>query len=220
MKRINIRLIAMLMLLLTVFYAFGACGNPDLGVDPDGEDDVGDGLLKPEKGGMTQDVLFDYSKQSFRDANPELLTKTEQDDVHLSEIVVYDGYDEWERASVCAKGKTSFELNSPLINDWSDYDTLSVAVYSVKATNTTVMLCFSSPDVNDTDTEPHIRFRIVVDFVGWQVLEFNIRDAFSSYSPDMSNIVKCNYLTSGWELTCSSENVLYFGYMHLLKEDV
>ena len=220
MKKRNIRLIAMLMVLLTVFYAFSACGSPDLGVDPDGGDNVGNNLFKPEKGGMTQDVLFDYSKQSFRDANAELLTKTEQDDVHLSEIVVYDGYDEWERASVCARGKTSFELNSPLINDWSDYDMLSVAVYSVNATNTTVMLCFSSPNVNDTDMEPHIRFQIVVDFVGWQVLEFNIRDAFSSCSPDISNIVKCSYATSGWELTCSSENVLYFGYMHLLKEEL
>lgn len=219
MIKTRVRLIAMLMTLLTVFYAFSACKKPDPDIDPDEEDnEMENYYLKIEKGEVTQETLFDYSDQGFRDANAALFAKTENDAVHVSEVVVYDGYDEWEYASICAEGKTSFELKAPLINDWRDYDKLSVAVYSAKATNTTVMLYFSSPNVNNTKMDPYIRFPIVVDFAGWQVLEFDIQGALSNYSPNISNIVKCNYATSGWDLTCSSENVLYFGYMYLLKQ--
>ncbi len=215
----RVRLIAVLMVLLTVLYALCACTAPDPDAYPDEDGRDTDGELNIQNGGK-QDIIFDYIHQSFRDANAELVNKTETDSVYISDRVTYDGYDEWERASICAKGKTSFELKEPLINDWSDYDALSVAVYSDKATDTTVMLCFSSPNVNNTAIDPYICFTISVSFTGWKVFNFSISEAFSEYSPDISNIVKCNYVTSGWDLTCSSENVLYFGYMYLYKEAV
>lgn len=220
MVKKRVRLIAMLMALISVLYTFSACRKPNPDIEPDEEENSMDNYhLKIEKAGMTQDTLFDYSKQSFRDANAELFDKTEKEPVHLSEMIAYDGYDEWECASICAKGKTKFEIKAPLISDWRDYDTFSVAVYSAKATNTTVMLYFSSPNVNNTTMDPYIRFPIVVDFAGWQVLEFSIQGALGNYDPDISNIVKCNYATSGWDLTCSPQNELYFGYMYLLKQE-
>lgn len=215
----RIRIIAALMALIMVFYAFNACKKPDIEPENGGEDEMENYYLKLKKEWVTSEKLFDYSTQSFREANSSLFNKTESDSVHISELITYDGYDEWEQASICARGKTSFEIKAPLINNWNDYDTLSVAVYSEKATNTTVMLYFSSPNVNDTKMDPYIRFPIVVDFAGWQVIEFSIQDALSNYSPNLSNIVKCNYATSGWDLTCSSENVLYFGYMYLLQQE-
>ncbi len=215
----HIRLIAAVMVICTILSALTACKPKNSKPDDKEEIDMNNYYLRLQKGAITQDAVFDYSAESFKNANAALFDKTEQDAVYISDTITYDGYDEWEQASICAKGKTHFELKAPLINDWSGYDTLSIAVYSAKSTKTSVMLYFSSPNVADTDMDPYIRFPITVDWTGWKILEFELEAALSNYSPNISNIVKCNYTTSGWDLTCSSENLLYFGYMYLLKQE-
>ncbi len=220
----SIRRIAFIMAICTVVSALASCkpkkgpGNDDDNKNGDDEMDK-DYYLRIEKKEPQMDILFDYTDPGFRKANGGIVDNTDTSKPYINERVVYSSGDLSEDASLCVSGKKNFELKSPKISDWSGYDTLSVAVYSGKATNTTVMLYFSSPNIASTAMDPYVSFTINVDWSGWKVLEFSIADAGGNYSPDLQNIVRFNYATSGWGLTCSDENYLCFGYMYLSKQE-
>ena len=111
-------------------------------------------------------------------------------------------------------------VDTVLVSDWSEYDALSLWVYSHKACGGLVQIRFSSPNVAGTSMDPYFRAQFEIDWEGWKEITILIEDMKGNYSPDYNNVVKINFDNSGWEMADNQAHggELNFGYMYLVKQ--
>ena len=205
MKYKSERIISFVLVLTMLLPLLIACKKKD----PEDEGDIMDEnyYIRLEEKETVAEVLFDYNDSLFLKSNPDLQNRLRWDTVF-----------EDEAYSLQVNGSQATTINGPFITDWTQYDTLKVSIYSVKATNTTMQFRFSNPANGTSSMPPYYRFPFVVDWTGWKTFEIELESLSGNYSPNYSNMEKVYIDVSGWELTSSSENTLYIGNMYLTSK--
>ncbi len=113
-------------------------------------------------------------------------------------------------------------VSSVLVNNWSEYDAITMWIYSHKACGGKIQIRFSSPNTAGTSMDPYFRTLIDLDWEGWKEITVPIESMKGNYSPDLNNVVKICFDNKGWEMDSDPNNrahggELNFGYMYLVK---
>ena len=205
MKNKLIRITSIVLALTMLMPLLAACKKKE----PD-EDEIMDEnyYIKLQEKETVADLLIDFSAQSFIIANPELRSRLRSDFVF-----------EDEAYSLQVNGNQAITIKAPLITEWTEYNTLRVSIYSVKATNTTMQLRFSNPSNGSTSMAPYYRFPFTVDWTGWKTFDIELETLSGNYSPNYSDMETISVDVSGWGLTSSAENILYLGNMYLVTTE-
>ena len=148
------------------------------------------------------DVLLNYDDLETVHLNPE-----------LSDTVYYEN----ELKSLRWIGSSSITINSPMISNWTEYDTLKFAVYSENKTNTAVQLRFNNNNSKNTPMAPYFRYLLKIDFTGWKIFEIRLYEMSGNYNANWNAITSVSFDCKGWGLEPNEKNILYFGNFYLCK---
>ena len=178
--------------------------------DPRGDQEKYDYVFKIDDSESETSVLTDYNA-TFTKGTIDTEIKREREAVSFQWVAEY------------GSGSNGANISSVKINDWSEYDAISMWIYSHKACGGKIQVRFSSPNIAGTSMDPYFRILIDLDFVGWKEIIVPFDEMKGNYSPDINNIQQIHFDNSGWEMRDYPENRAYggllnFGYMRLVKQ--
>lgn len=102
----------------------------------------------------------------------------------------------------------SFDDSVP--SDWSKYKTITMKIYSAKATGASILALFYSPDAADGIRYFSSSFK--VDWTGWKDISFVCSKLSESRSPTWKQITQLRLVGHGnWGVVGNSETELYIG---------
>ncbi len=211
-KRHWIRLTSALLLAATLLPTLASCGKKD---EPDEDEELEelpmDYYIRLEKNEDLRTPIYDFSdNQMYTGVNNGVGT-------YISKKYVYDGEGFNDTTSIHITELNS-RIKNPLETDWSEYTHLVFAIYSEKATNTTVQLRFSNPANESGSMAAYFRYVISVDWTGWKEFSVDIASMPTNYNPTLNNVVDMTLDKSGWNLTSSPQNSLYLSNIYLSNE--
>lgn len=169
--------------------------------DPMGAQTKNDYVFKIEELDSTDVLLTDWKDASYSNT------------LKLDTQIKSDG----EPLSLCWQATSGASSGSLKITDWTEYDAITLNLYSHNACNAVVQVRFSGPNVANTNMAPYYRFVLTVDWEGWKKITVNFNDLAGNYSPNLAALNTVNFDCSGWELSSNSNCILNFGYMYLSK---
>ncbi len=199
----------------TLLPSLSGCSKKDNGDDEKEEGELPMSYyIKLEKTEDVRTIIFDFGDTYMMGGENSKYNE------YISTEYVYSENGFEDTASIrLTKKQDRITIKNPLETNWSSYTSLSFAIYSEKKTNTTAQLRFSNPPNGSSKMDPYIRHTFTVDWTGWKEFNVPISDMPGNYSPTTSNIVSLSFDASGWDLTCSDQNVLYLSSISLTKED-
>ncbi len=208
-----VRLISFLLLIATLIPAISACGKKK-DDDPEEEELGADHYIKLVNNELNREALVDFNNTQITNNNPGLNS-------YISTEHVYDGdgfLDEKSLYFEKSNGPTT--IKKILVNDWSDFTHITVAIYSEKATNTKFQFRFSTLGTpSSSGVAPYVRTPITVNWTGWKVFEFEIAAISHHYDPDLTRVQSVTIDYSGWDLNFSENNSLYISSIYLTKKE-
>lgn len=112
----------------------------------------------------------------------------------------------------------SFGLSEGSPSDWSDFLTVSLDIYSEKATKATIMFIVYSPDTSVTGN--YFYKTITVDWEGWKSFKFKQSEFSISREATWDNVSSIRFVGHGnWNITGDPETSLYISSIKCKKGD-
>ena len=110
------------------------------------------------------------------------------------------------------------ELSEGVPTDWSEYLTISMDIYSKKATKATIMFIAYSPDTSTTGN--YYYKNITVDWEGWKSFKFKQSEFSVSREATWENISSLRFVGHGnWNIVGDAETELYISSIKRKKGD-
>ena len=172
-------------------------------LDPRGDQSKYDYVFKVDTSGSRKDLLTDYNTSYTKGSIDYSLTQEGEERSF-----------KWHANG--PNGNSGAYINTVLINDWTEYDAITLWIHSSKASGGMAQVRFSTPNVAGTNMNPYFRFQFNVDWTGWKEFTVNLNDLKSNYSPDIKSIQQIVFDCNGWDMP-AADSVLNFGYMYLIK---
>ena len=173
MKRLFKRMVAIMLTGSILLPVLTACGNTQPNTPNDnGEDEepMDTYHIKLQEKELIADTAVNYDNIYFQKPNSALQG-------NISTTYTYEDED----ASLKWIASSGLSIQTPEIADWSSYNTLKFAIYSEKATNTSVQIRFNNPRTSaETNMAPYYRYPILINFTGWKFFELKLSEMIST----------------------------------------
>ncbi len=105
--------------------------------------------------------------------------------------------------------KTSVKLKNPH-TDITEYDLISLWIYSEKNTGSKMQLCINcQPSTQTTGKTAYKRHEITVNWTGWKRIDLKLSEFSDGYGADFSQVSSIVLNASGWSMTPNPETVIY-----------
>ncbi len=111
-------------------------------------------------------------------------------------------------------------IDIPHVDDITDYEFISLWIYSEKATGSKMQFCINcQPSTSSPGKTAYKRHEIAVTWTGWKRVDLKLSEFSDGYGADFSQVSSMRINCTGWSMTPDPNTVLYIDSIFLNSQE-